>query len=97
MGALGGFTDLPPDLICFTVGVDWAAPPVLGDLLRFPAERKLRAAFSCTHAGIALPGDERALHANFRRNGETLRTLRSDVPPGAFVAGNPARLLRMGP
>ncbi|MDP2996349.1 MAG: hypothetical protein Q8N47_02600 [Bryobacterales bacterium] len=50
-----------------TFDVEWAHPEVLDDVVRLLAERNLRATFFCTHDGIALPGHERALHPNFRR------------------------------
>ncbi len=48
---------------------------MLADLARLLDERRLRATFFCTHAGIETPGHERALHPNFRRNGEAAQLL----------------------
>jgi len=67
------------NLICLTVDVEWASPEVLADIVRLLDERALRATFFCTHAGINVPGHERALHPNFRRNGDTMRQLQKEV------------------
>ena len=64
------------NLICLTVDIEWANPEVLADVLRLLDERKLRATFFCTHAGINVPGHERALHPNFRRSGDTVQSFR---------------------
>jgi hypothetical protein len=63
------------DFICLTVDVEWAHPDVLADLLGPINARGLKATFFCTHAGIEVPGHERALHPNFLRSGETMRCL----------------------
>jgi hypothetical protein len=70
------------DQVYLTVDVEWANPEVLADLLRLLDERELRATFFCTHVGVHVPGHERALHPNLRRNGDTLRRLRESVGPG---------------
>lgn len=62
-------------MICLTVDVEWAHPVVLDDLRRLIEERGLRATFFCTHAGIDLPRHERALHPNFRPDGDCLKAL----------------------
>ena len=62
-------------MICLTVDVEWAHPAVLDDLRRLIDERGLRATFFCTHAGIEVPGHERALHPNFRADGDCLKEL----------------------
>lgn len=83
---MGAFSDhLPLDLICLTLDVEWATPQVLADVVRLLDERELRATFFCTHAGISVPGHERALHPNFRRSGDTLQRLRQEV--GAALIG----------
>src|SRR5215469_15682713 len=67
---------LHPDTICFTVDVEWAADEVLADLRRLFDQHGIRATFFVTHAGVTVPGHERGLHPNFRRNGDTVRLLR---------------------
>lgn len=69
--------------IYLTVDVEWACRDVLADTLRLLDERGVRATFFCTHAAIEVPGHERALHPNFRRNGDTLRKLRRPTPDAA--------------
>src|SRR5579863_3216713 len=66
-------------LICLTVDEEWANPEVLADLRRMFDDRGLRATFFCTRQGVEVPGHERALHPNFRRNGDTVRSLRSST------------------
>ncbi len=70
-------------MICLTVDVEWAHPVVLDDLRRLIDERGLRATFFCTHAGIGLPGHERALHPNFRGDGDCLKALAARDGPAA--------------
>jgi hypothetical protein len=69
-------TTLDPATICLTVDVEWAADAVVVDLCRLFDERGLRATFFVTHDGVTVPGHERGLHPNFRRNGESYRSLR---------------------
>ena len=66
---------------------EWANPEVLADMRRMFDERGLRATFFCTQPGVEVPGHERALHPNFRRNGDTVRKFRSDTgaPPDAWT------------
>jgi hypothetical protein len=68
---------LDPRTVCLTVDVEWAAAPVLADLQRLFDEHGLRATFFCTHPGIDVGPHERGLHPNYRRNGDTLKLLRS--------------------
>ncbi len=68
--------DIDPRTICFTVDVEWASAEVLADLRRLFDQHGVRATFFVTHAGVDLPGHERGLHPNFRRNGDTYRALR---------------------
>jgi len=63
------------DLICLTVDVEWAHDEVLADLVGLIEARGLKATFFCTHAGVHVPGHERALHPNFLRSGDTMRRL----------------------
>jgi hypothetical protein len=65
------------DAIALTVDVEWAHPAVLADTVQLIESRGLRATFFCTHAGVEVPGHERALHPNFRRTGNT--TVAPDV------------------
>lgn len=69
-------TTLDPATICLTVDVEWAADAVVTDLCRLFDERGLRATFFATHDGVSVPGHERGLHPNFRRNGESYHSLR---------------------
>ena len=57
--------------VVLSVDVEWAHPVVLDDVVTALDERGLRATFFCTHEGISVPGHERALHPNFRRQGNT--------------------------
>ena len=72
------------EAICITVDVEWAHPAVLDDLHRMIDERGLRATFFCTHGGIDLPGHERALHPNFRGDGDCLKALVARDGPDAL-------------
>ena len=65
----------PSQTIYITIDVEWACREVLAEIVRLLNERGLRATFFCTHADIDVPGHERAIHPNFRRNGDTLRQL----------------------
>jgi hypothetical protein len=58
------------------VDVEWAVAEVLADLRGLFDHYGVRATFFVTHAGVDLPGHERGLHPNFRRNGDTYRALR---------------------
>lgn len=69
--------DIPRNLICLTVDEEWANPDVLADLRQLFDERGLRATFFCTRPGIDVPGHERALHPNFRRNGDTVKKFKA--------------------
>ena len=75
---------MPRDGWVLTIDVEWAHPEVLADLVGLLDERRLRATFFCTHAGLALPGHERALHPNFRRTRNTLLQGRSPEQVGAW-------------
>jgi hypothetical protein len=66
---------LDPYTICFSVDVEWAAREVLADLVQVFDQFGVRATFFVTHAGVEIPGHERGLHPNFRRNGDTYRQL----------------------
>ena len=72
--------------VCLTIDVDWACREVLGDLVRMLDERKLSGTFFCTHAGIEVPGHERAIHPNFRKRGDTMRQLRDSLTGGDLAA-----------
>jgi hypothetical protein len=69
-------TALDPHTLCFTVDVEWAADEVLADVRALFDQYGVRATFFVTHANVKTPGHERALHPNFRRNGDTYRLLR---------------------
>lgn len=66
---------LPPDAICFSIDVEWAAPAVIDDLRSIFDGYGIAATFFATHAGVTVPGHERGLHPNFFRNGDTYRSL----------------------
>ena len=66
---------LHPDTLCFTVDVEWASPPVLADIVGLFDTYGVRATFFATHAGVDVGAHERGLHPNFRRNGDTYRSL----------------------
>ena len=59
-------------LVSLTVDVEWAHPRVLMDVVSMLDQRGLRATFFCTHAGIDVPGHERAIHPNFRRENNSV-------------------------
>ncbi|HUO05324.1 MAG TPA: hypothetical protein VMU16_09020 [Candidatus Binataceae bacterium] len=79
--------EISSNTICLTVDVEWAHPEVLDDLRRQFDERGLRATFFCTHQGVSVPGHERGLHPNFRRNGDTVRKFRglSGTPADTWI------------
>jgi hypothetical protein len=58
--------------IAFTVDVEWAHSEVLADVVRLFDDHGVKATFFCTHPG-PIPGHERGLHPNYRRNGDTVR------------------------
>lgn len=58
--------------VAITIDVEWAADEVIDDVRSLLDERGIAATFFCTHAGIDVPGHERALHPNFRRSRNTL-------------------------
>jgi hypothetical protein len=71
-----------PDVTAITVDVEWAHPRIVAEVTARLDERGLRATFFCTHAGVDVPGHERALHPNFRRCGNSLL----DSPGGVEAA-----------
>jgi len=75
------YMTLPQNLACLTVDEEWAHPAVLSDLCRLLDERSLQATFFCTQPDVKVPGHERGLHPNFRRNGDTLRRFHKEVNP----------------
>lgn len=66
---------LSPDTLCFSVDVEWADAAVLADVQALFDRHGVKATFFVTHDGVAVPGHERGLHPNFRRNGDTYRAL----------------------
>lgn len=68
------------DLVCLTIDVEWAHPEVLADLTDNISARGLRATLFCTHPGVQGGTHERALHPNFRRNGDTMRWINQAHP-----------------
>lgn len=71
------------DAVCITIDVDWSSPEVLGEMISALDQRGLRATVFCTHPGIEVPGHERALHPNFRRSGQTVRSICAELAPPA--------------
>ena len=67
--------DFDPRTVCLSVDVDWASAEVVADLRALFDAHGLKATFFVTHAGIEVPGHERGLHPNFRRNGDVMRAL----------------------
>jgi peptidoglycan/xylan/chitin deacetylase (PgdA/CDA1 family) len=67
---------LDPDTVCFTVDVEWATREVLADVRQLFDDHGVRATFFVTHEGVEVPGHERGLHPNFRRNGDLYKSLR---------------------
>jgi peptidoglycan/xylan/chitin deacetylase (PgdA/CDA1 family) len=55
--------------------VEWALGPVIDDIASLFDAYGVKATFFVTHAGVTVRGHERALHPNFRRNGDTYRAL----------------------
>jgi hypothetical protein len=64
---------ISPNIVCLTVDEEWAHPSVLADLCQLFDERSLRATFFCTQPDVKVPGHERGLHPNFRRNGDLMQ------------------------
>ena len=64
-----------PRTVCLSIDVDWASDVVVADIRNMLDERGLKATFFVTHGGIEVPGHERGLHPNFRRNGDVMRSL----------------------
>jgi hypothetical protein len=76
MMAPAGWPDaLDPDTVCISIDVEWAAQEIIDDLRALLDQAGLRGTFFTTHAGVSVPGHERGLHPNFRRNGETWKRL----------------------
>jgi hypothetical protein len=57
--------------VCFTIDVEWAASAVIEDVRSLFDQHGVAATFFVTHADVDVPGHERGLHPNFRRNGDT--------------------------
>ena len=76
---------LAPEALVRTIFAarEWAHPLVLTDLVALLDEAGVAGTFFVTHQGITLPGHERGLHPNFRRNGDTYRALLASRPPDA--------------
>jgi len=76
---------LAPDVVSLTIDVEWAHPVVLGDLVGLLDAAGVAGTFFVTHDGVTVPGHERGLHPNFRRNGDSYRALMAsrgpDSPP----------------
>jgi hypothetical protein len=78
--------DRTAGLVALSFDVEWASKDVLADLLALLGERRLRGTFFCTHAGIEVPGHERGLHPNFRRQGDTMKGLEGALGKGGLAA-----------
>jgi hypothetical protein len=57
------------------VDVEWAHPAVLADVQKLLDEAGISGTFFVTHAGVTIPGHERALHPNFRPNGDSWQAI----------------------
>jgi peptidoglycan/xylan/chitin deacetylase (PgdA/CDA1 family) len=68
-------SDFPLSPICFSMDVEWAAPSVVADVVALLDKYGIKATFFVTHDGVNVPGHERGLHPNFRRNGDAYRAL----------------------
>ncbi|MDP9017301.1 MAG: hypothetical protein M3N19_03135 [Candidatus Eremiobacteraeota bacterium] len=66
-----------PQHICFTFDVEWACREAIEDTCRLLDERGIAGTFFVTHDGVSVPGHERGLHPNFRRDGDIYQTLPS--------------------
>jgi len=71
----GAPAEFDPRTICLSVDVEWTSAPVLDDIRALLDERGLTATFFVTHDGVAVPGHERGIHPNFRRNGDVVKAL----------------------
>ncbi len=64
------------NIISITIDVEWAHQEVLSDVVNLLNERGITATFFCTHEDIKVSGHERALHPNFRWEGNIMKDLR---------------------
>lgn len=87
-------TEYDENATVLTFDVEWANPTVLNEVLTELDTRNLKATFFCTHEGIETPGHERALHPNFRRDGDTLGQLKAKFG-GEFDTLSDDDLIRM--
>jgi hypothetical protein len=69
------------DAIVLTFDVEWAPQAVIDDIVSELSARGLKGTFFCTHGNVETPGHERGLHPNFRRDGETVKVLRTQTGP----------------
>lgn len=68
------------DEIVITIDVEWASDEVLRDTVKLLNDRNLQATFFCTHACSGLEGHERAIHPNFRTNGDISKSILKEFP-----------------
>lgn len=73
-------------MICLSFDVEWAHPDVLADLVGLLDQHGLKGTFFCTHAGISVPGHERAIHPNFRWQGDTAKKFIAHTGKGLEAA-----------
>lgn len=66
---------MTPDTICFSFDVEWATEEAIRDTCTLLDERGVKGTFFVTHEGVSVPGHERAIHPNYRRNGDVYRSL----------------------
>jgi hypothetical protein len=66
--------------VVLSFDVEWANAAIVNDVVRELDKRNLVGTFFCTHEGINVPGHERGLHPNFRRDGDTIRQIRDQNP-----------------
>lgn len=67
----------PPGPVAITIDTEWAHPAVLGDLLDLLDEHGVAATLFCT-GPVDARGHEVAIHPNFRRGGDAVRSLLAD-------------------
>lgn len=61
--------------ICFSFDVEWACDEVIADTCSMLEEHGVRGTFFVTHANVNVGKHERAIHPNFRRDGDIYRIL----------------------
>jgi hypothetical protein len=68
-------TVVDPNIIVLSFDVEWSADTVIDDTRALLDERGIAGTFFVTHDGVKVPGHERGIHPNFRRDGDLYRSL----------------------